>query len=248
MLCFFFSLCFRGGARETVLPQGSTRKMSFVGFELRTLCMSTTQITIGLRGFMTLPNNNLAKMASVLSNCLPQSVKDKAICSERCPTESGNLQGFDSRSMHKEYKYKVFLCGDEIGLFCFFILCFIVMFTGLRFEEVPNVTLEKVGAKSVPLSTTGKEKTMFTVFLASQVIVNAQGDVMKTTKEKPPLLDRVVISFIMYVLPMLLSEREQRKGKFKKRYQMPQCKGGAKQPPQTTDGWTERISWLDAGA
>jgi len=78
MLCFFFSLCFRGGARETVLPQGSTRKMSFVGFELRTLWMST----IGLRGCVTLPNNNLEKMASVLSKCLPQSVKDKAICSE----------------------------------------------------------------------------------------------------------------------------------------------------------------------
>lgn len=82
MLCFFSSRCFRDGALETVLPQGSTRKMSFVGFELRTLWMSTTRIAIRLRGFMTLPNNNLTKIVSVLSNCLPESVKDKAICSQ----------------------------------------------------------------------------------------------------------------------------------------------------------------------
>lgn len=36
------------------------------------------------------------------------------------------------RSMHKEYKYKVFQCADETGLFCFFY--FVFYYYAYKFE------------------------------------------------------------------------------------------------------------------
>ena len=55
-------------------------------------------------------------------------------------------------------------------------------------EELPNVTLEKVGAKSVPIASTGGDKTMFMVFLASRMVVDGQGNIVHVTKEPPLLL------------------------------------------------------------
>ena len=66
--------------------------------------------------------------------------------------------------MFAERGCRVFLCGDE---------------TGVRMEELPGLTMEVAGAKDVQVQTTGGEKTMFTVFLASRMVVDEAGKILK---------------------------------------------------------------------
>ena len=50
------------------------------------------------------------------------------------------------QALHRQRKYQRSFVMDE---------------TGVRMEDLPNMTMEKRGAKSVPLRTSGKEKTMW---------------------------------------------------------------------------------------
>lgn len=58
------------------------------------------------------------------------------------------VQQFEAllHSMHQEKGYRVFICADEAEVPC---------------EELPHVTLERVGAKH--MSSTGGERTMFII-------------------------------------------------------------------------------------
>ncbi|EPS72038.1 hypothetical protein M569_02720 [Genlisea aurea] len=77
------------------------------------------------------------------------------------------------RSMHKEREYREFVCGDE---------------TGVRMEEIGGTTLETQGTKHVHIASGGGDKTMFTTFLASRLVVDGNGDVVSIKKEAPLIL------------------------------------------------------------
>lgn len=74
-------------------------------------------------------------------------------------------------SMYEQRGHRVFICADE---------------TGVRCEELPNVTMEQRGAKRVHLTSTGLDRTIFTVLLGSQMVVDKNGKVVSVTK-LPPL-------------------------------------------------------------
>jgi hypothetical protein len=77
------------------------------------------------------------------------------------------------RSMYEAKKYTHFICGDE---------------TGVRFEEIAPRTLAVRGSKKVPIRTTGGERSMYTVFLASQVQLDNNGQVVITKKYPPQVI------------------------------------------------------------
>ncbi len=77
------------------------------------------------------------------------------------------------RSMHKEREYREFICGDE---------------TGVRMEEIGGTTLETQGTKHVHIASSGGEKTLFTIFLASRLSIDGNGNIQAIKKEPPLIL------------------------------------------------------------
>lgn len=126
------------------------------------------------------------------------------------PAEGGNIRGFDTVHARR------------------------ILVQGVFFVWRWDKSL----AKSVPLSTTGKEKPMFTVFLANHIVVNTKGDWVKTIKEKP-LLFFEVVWMLLYCVSFFCKGAKERK-----RWQV-KCHmwGVRQQPPKmattTDDGWVD---------
>ena len=77
------------------------------------------------------------------------------------------------RSMYFERRYTTIICSDE---------------TGLRFEELPNVTMTPRGSRKVLVRSGGHEKTLFTVYLHGSMKLDEWGNVVSVKKEKPVIL------------------------------------------------------------
>jgi len=77
------------------------------------------------------------------------------------------------RSMFFEKRHTLIFCGDE---------------TGVRFEELPNVTMAEKGSQKVQVRTSGQEKNMFTVFLHSSMRLDDWGNLLSVQKEKPVII------------------------------------------------------------
>ena len=77
------------------------------------------------------------------------------------------------RSMYLNNRYTTIFCGDE---------------TGVRFEELPSVTMAPRGSQKVPIASSGQEKTIFTVFLHSSLGVDDWGNPKPVRKEPPVII------------------------------------------------------------